>query len=1505
MKKLVVFALALCVLNAFAQEDVSFPVPPKKNKITKIHGYELTDPYFWMNKRDSIPVINHLYAENAYADSKMEDSKFLRLKLYEEMKSRMNLVESDLPTPRDGFYYYTRYDRGDNFFKVLRKKDTLNAKEELVFDFNSLSKDFQFFIPTVANVSPNHEWICYGIDNTGNRDNMLFFRRIGEDSSLSVHIPRASSMLWFPDNKHILYSISDSITKRVFQIYLYKIGEPLSTQKLIYQENNIEFEIGMYRTKSDKYIFINSGKTDTTEVYYLNATNINDKLTKLIDRKEGIEASIMHEKTGEFYVQTNKDHPNNSLYTMEGIETSSKWKKMVAAKEDTMLSGVIFTKDYMLITYLADAQYFVKLYFKNGKFIKDLAIKSELKSENVSNPYKESENRVRFSTNFNLYPSETYDFWIDSNKFVMIDKDTLNFKYNPKDYVAKRMYITARDGETIPVTVMYKANLDLTKTNPMFLTAYGSYGSTSTPGFSRSRLSYLDRGFIHVEAHIRGSSAKGDRWYKQGKMFNKKNTFNDFIDVAKWFQENNWTTPKLTAIEGGSAGGLLMGAVINDRPDLFGCVVANVPFVDVITTMLDDKIPLTTFEYHEWGNPNKKEQFDYMYSYSPIDNVKAQNYPPMLVTAGYNDSQVGYWEPAKWVAKLRETKTDTNHVLFKTNMKSGHGGSSGRYEGLKDAAYEMAFVLRTLGFTEDYVKISGRVFDENNSPFMFCNVVVKGTTNGTVTNDEGFFSLDIKKGQPLVLEFSSLGFEKKTVSLDPDKFSGLIDVKMKSTYQLLKEVVVSSKAKDPSYEVIKNAIKAKKDREKLIKSFENEIYIKNTTRLNKIPDKLPKFLKIADMPDSNDIGLMSLSESVAKFYFEKPEKVKEVMIASKQAGSSGGFNWNRASDVLLDFYANNVELLYYSDRPFLSPIATTALLNYDYKMISTFIDNGRTVNKIKISPKRKGDPLFQGHINIMDSTWDIHSLELIITQDAQIEYVDTVWISQEYVLVDNKVRMPLKLIMKSYIQIFGFKATDLSVGSFTNYKLNENYGKKFFSNQLFKMAENANKKDSVYWVENRGALLTDEENNYYYKADSLRKIRQSPAYLDSVMRKDNKISLGKILVSGYSYSRRRENISRSYSINSALGMFQFNPVQGFNPDIKLNLTKYNSETWKSANYTLLLNYGFADKVLNGGFKIKNFINRKNSATYTFEVGRFVNQLNRNNLVPTWFDTYGSLFFKENFSNLLREEKAEFTYSQELLNGLFGKINTSYSQVTPLVNNTQFSFFYKDRIYNEQQNNNVFFTPYNVSRFKLSFAYYHNLKYQDMGDLKLLSPSKKYPPVYFSYEKVMGVGSKFGSDLVEVGTGKNFDLKMLGSFSFDLNYGLFLTAENLQFPEFHHFNGNGIFLLHQNRDFSNLGLRNRTLMFEALDYYTLSTNKNFFQMHLKHNFKGFLLGKLPLVRKLKLNEIVGYNSLYTGNTQYHEFYVGLANILKFLRVDLASTYRSGSKLQPVVRVGLDF
>jgi oligopeptidase B len=1507
-KKIFSLITVLILCDSLYSQDnnyVDFPTPFKKEKQDTLFDLIFSDPYYWMKDKDSIYVLNHLIAENEYVNRKMSDYKLLRLKIYEELKSRINPSYTNLATPIDSFNYYTKYEKGDDFSKYYRVKNNIeNAEETLVFDFNKLKEKHFFFIPALLEVSPNHEWLAYGIDDNGDREMKIFFKNIEKDSAVETNIPSAMSMEWSSDNKYVYFTKAEKLTKRAYQLFRYKVGEPIESAELIYQENHPEFQIGVNRSKSNKYIFMFSSSDDVSEVSILDAYDSISQPKKIISRELGISASLSHEKDNLFYMVSNKEGLNYGVYSSENIEN---FKMLIRPKNDTLINQAIITGDYLITSILTDAQNLLQIFDKQGNHVRTLKESIDLVSIEGSNPYNIQENKIRITKNTFLKSTRTFDYWIDKDSLNLIFEGSLKFDYQPENYKSERIYVDARDGKKVPVSLIYKKNVDLNKANPLYLTAYGSYGSTTTPYFSRNIFSYLDRGFLYAIAHTRGSSALGREWYLDGKMLNKLNTFYDFIDVANHFQNEGLTSPEITVIQGGSAGGLLVGAALNISPETFGCAIANVPFVDVINTMSDDKLPLTTFEYKEWGNPKNKNELIYMAKYSPYDNVKNQSYPPILATAGYHDSQVGYWEPAKWVARLREMKTDTNEILFSTNMNSGHGGSSGRYGELQDQALEMAFIFKTLGFEENYVTIQGRVLDPFGEGFPLCNVVIEGTSQGTISNEDGYFSIALRSDKNLKLLFSALGFEKKTFNLDPNTFKGEIEVKMKSKDIQLQEVKISSNAKDPAYGIIKKAIEYKKIREEQLKAFEAEIYIKNTSRLDEIPEKIPAIFKNADMPDSNDLGLLGVTESIAKYYFEKPNKVKEEMIASKKSGTQQGFSWNRASDILFDFYQNNIELAYYSQRPFLSPLANTALFNYKYQLEGVFYDGEKAINRIKITPRRKGDPLFHGYIEIREDTWDIYSLDLLITKDAQIEFVDTVWLKQDFIEIEG-VMMPLQVQMNSKISLFGFKANDLTVGAFNNYKINPLFDKKFFSNQLFSIQDGANKKNMEFWEKSRGALLTDEEHQHYIKSDSISEVKNSKAYRDSVNAKYNKVTVSKILFSGYSHFSEKNNIAQRWQTNGLFTAFQFDPVQGFSPALSLSRNIFNKESYNSRNTAARINYSTKEDRLYFSLSHIESINPKKFSSFEITVANNLQQYNEQNPIPPIYETFSTLFFKSNYINYLRSKNINTSYRQEIRNGLFAELSASVAQKIFVDNNSNFSFFNKENEYKSQLpinefEGNTIFNQYERFKTGVSFVYQHNQKYEMTPQRKINLPSK-YPSIYLSYDLTQGMRNNMNLQLVQAGVGKDFNFKMLGTLKLDFNAGYFVNQNNVLFPEFHHFRANEIYLLYNENNFPKGGLnRSRNLQFSALEYYRLSTVNNFVQIHAYHNFQGWLLGKVPYVRKLKWNAIVGANSLYTKDISHTELYVGISNIFKFLRIDFVTVYEPNRPIAPAIRFGI--
>jgi len=671
--------------------------PPIAKKIPKeltIHDHKRIDNYYWLNQRDSPEVIDYLNAENDYTKAVMKDTEELQENLYNEMISRIKQTDLSVPYISNGYYYYIRYEEGKEYPVYCRKKELLENTEEILLDVNEMAKNHEYIEVSGIAVRPDNSMISYGVDTTGRRIYSIYFKDLETGNILDEILSGTSgSADWANDNKTVFYASKDKETLRPDKIYRYKIQDNKISQ-LIYEEKDDTFSTYVYKSRSKKYIIIGSSANMSDEYQILPADRPEEEFKLFQSRKHGHEYSIGH--FGEkFYIRTNLDANNFRLMETSADDTSmDNWKEVIPHRKDILLEGFINFDRFMVVEERIKGNIIFRVF--------DLPAKSEHYidfGEQVYNAWLSvnpefTGNLLRLGYSSLTTPTSTYDYNMVTREMMLLKRQEVVGGYNPDEYKSERVYAIADDGEEVPVSIVYKSDTPVDGTAPLLLYGYGSYGITIDPNFSSARLSLLDRGFIYAIAHIRGGQFLGRNWYEKGKQLNKKNTFTDFIACARYLLDKHYTsTDKLMAM-GGSAGGLLMGAIINMNSELFKGVIAAVPFVDVMTTMLDENIPLTTGEYDEWGNPDKIENYDYILSYSPYDNVKAKNYPNMLVTTGINDSQVQYWEPAKWVAKLRDMKTDNNLLLLHTNMDAGHGGASGRFKQFKETALEYAFLLK-------------------------------------------------------------------------------------------------------------------------------------------------------------------------------------------------------------------------------------------------------------------------------------------------------------------------------------------------------------------------------------------------------------------------------------------------------------------------------------------------------------------------------------------------------------------------------------------------------------------------------------------------------------------------------------------------------------------------------------------------------------------------------------------------------------------------------------------
>jgi oligopeptidase B len=687
--------------------DATYPIAEKQPTKLEKHGDVRIDNYFWMRLSDdqklsevkdeqTQKVVNYLEAENTYYDKVTEYTKTFQDDLFQEMKGRIKEDDSSVPYKANGYFYITRYETGKQYPIYSRKKETLEADEEIIMDVNEMAKDYDYYQLGGLSISPDNKLAVFATDTVSRRQYFLRIKNLetGEIYKDIINNTTGGSV-WANDNKTIFYTKKDPVTLRSVKIYRHVLGTPASEDVEVFHEKDDTFGTYVTKSKSKEYIIIGSYSTLSTETQFLDADNPTGSFTMLQARENDLEYNVAHYKD-HFSLLTNKDGATNFKLMKTPVSKTSKenWTDVIPHREDTLLEDFSIFKDYLVLEERNDGLNKIRIKRWDKKEDYYLPFNEETYSAGVYGNPEFDTDIIRYSYNSFTTPSSVIDFNMkDKSKDVKKEQEVLGGKFNKENYLSKRVWVTARDGKKVAISMVYHKDTELNENTPLLQYAYGSYGYTIPDGFSTTRLSLLDRGFVFALSHIRGSQYLGREWYEDGKMMKKKNTFTDFVDCSKYLIENKYTSAKHLYAMGGSAGGLLMGAVVNMNPELYNGVIAAVPFVDVISTMLDDSIPLTTGEYDEWGNPNEKEYYDYIKSYSPYDQVEAKAYPNMLVTTGYHDSQVQYWEPAKWVAKLRELKTDNNLLMLHTNMEAGHGGASGRFDALKETAKDYTFFL--------------------------------------------------------------------------------------------------------------------------------------------------------------------------------------------------------------------------------------------------------------------------------------------------------------------------------------------------------------------------------------------------------------------------------------------------------------------------------------------------------------------------------------------------------------------------------------------------------------------------------------------------------------------------------------------------------------------------------------------------------------------------------------------------------------------------------------------
>ena len=690
------------ILILTAAETSTLPAPPvakKVPKVTEIHGRKLVDNYFWLRDKTNPEVKAYLEAENAYTDAVMRATEPLQRKLYDEMLGRIKETDVEVPYQDGGYFYYSRTEAGKQYPILCRKKGSLNAPEEVVLDVNELAKGQAFMSLPTYQVSEDGNLLAYTTDNTGFRQYTLAVKDLRTGKQLADHAERVGSVVWANDNKTIFYTVEDATTKRQYLLYRHTVGTT-RPDDLIYEEKDERFEVDAWKTRSKAYIFLVVASATTSEVRYIPADQPGSAWKVMEPRKQGVEYYADHNGDS-FYLRVNDTGRNFRLVKAPAADPRSQnWQEVVAQRPDVKLEETNFFKDYYILYERENGLPQIRVTdLRNGQSRRIEFPEPAYDAGSYDNREYDT-NKFRYVYESFVTPHSIFEYDMEKGSSILLKEHEVPGGYDRTRYQVERISAAAADGVKVPISVIHLKGAKLDGTGPLYLYGYGAYGASMDIDFDSSIFSMVDRGVVYAIAHIRGGGEMGKVWHDQGRMMQKKNTFTDFITCAEYLVAQGYGSKDRLAIEGASAGGLLIGAVLNMRPDLFHAAIVGVPFVDVINTMLDASIPLTAPEFEEWGNPKEKEAFDYMLSYSPYDNIAAKAYPNMLVRTSFNDSQVMYWEPTKYVAKMRALRTDHNILILKANLSpAGHGGVSGRYDRLRQEAFDYAFLLTQMGLT--------------------------------------------------------------------------------------------------------------------------------------------------------------------------------------------------------------------------------------------------------------------------------------------------------------------------------------------------------------------------------------------------------------------------------------------------------------------------------------------------------------------------------------------------------------------------------------------------------------------------------------------------------------------------------------------------------------------------------------------------------------------------------------------------------------------------------------
>ena len=1497
--------LIVCFNSIYSQEIKDYPVATKRPHSIILHKDTIKQPYFWMKEKNTPEVVNYLEEENFYTERKMKPYAILQKKIFEEMRSMIKEDNKTRYNKNDNYYYYQRTISDKEYPILCRKKGDTTANEQVYLDLNKIASEIGYFNLSSSAISKNNQLFVYVAVTDGGDFGKLYIKDIEKDTFLLDQISNVGSFKLMEDNQHILYSKRDATNQLGNQLYVHKIGSDTLTDIKLFSSSKKSETLSFYITESKKYLILMTTSFKRTEqVLVLDLEKgFESPLVEVFKGREEIRFYTNHIKGESFVVYSNEKAPNFQIKNVN-LLTDKKEEIILPEDKNGELTNLIYKNDYLLYSHSMKGVNRLSFMNTKTKVVKSIPIIDSSGVMNFSDVMEKDSTHFEFTFSSMKTISTAYRYDLVKDSFYVVERDTFEF-FKESDYITERVWTISRDGEKVPVDLIYPKGFKKDGSHPMYLTGYGCYGTNLDPTFQFLSTFYLKRGFSFGIVHVRGESFLGDSWHRSGMLDWKKNTFNDFEDATRYLIKEKYTSNKRVVAQGGSAGGMLMGAIANQAPDLYGAIIADVPFVNTLEDMQDTLWPNIKLHFEEIGNPYNKLEYNYIKSYSPLHNIKKQAYPPMLVTTGYNDSRVPYWSPAQYVARLREMKTDTNLLLLKTEMGSGHFGGSGRYTAMKEYAFKIAFMLQALGIQENYLQIKGQIIDENNRPITYATIQVQGTDESTTTDYNGEFSFDIQATTKLpVLLIEAVGFKNKRFAFDQKTRVKGLKITLVSNSKLLKTIVID-KSKNFANEVIKKANKRKDYYDRLIDNYSVNIYHKSVGQLDSVPKNIELLgIKVIKIDNDSLKGIVYMAESVAKYDFKKPDLFKEVVLSSRVVGDKSQIDQNRNYSHQYNFYQDLVEIFGLEKR-FVSPIADGSMFIYKYKYVTEFNDGEDLIYVIKVEPRNLSEAAFAGHIYIKDKTYDIHSLDLYLTKRSGIP-VDTARFIIQNKLINDSISLPKNSHIEVKDKILNIKMTRRMDAKYYSHEVNKGFPKKYFDRQVYKVEEGVNKKDSIYWKENRKITFSDKEVDFENRRKKMLDTMKISGDSDTVKKKNSKAKkfLNSFFLNGFRYEFKNQS---SLSVESAISKIRYNTVEGFSKTLLMNYYKpikdsVDSSLVKSHLFEFVNRYGFSSNKYFGNFGYQ-YNNYSKQQVFNTEIGDYIFQFNENIPIDPFVNTIYSIFDKRNYMKQYAKQFVKLSFSDQLLSGPFVKFSAEFAHRYALQNHDSLTWIKKTAHFTSNNplnplNDQLSFVDNNILKLSFSGSYKIGERYEIIFKQRN-SLGSKYPRINWLIEQ--GIGNTFNYTQFELSLDQTIRLGYWGKFSFDFHGGTFLNKKEMNFIDYKHFNGNQtLFLKNGINAASNANFN----YFNALDYYSFSTNDAYLELHVQHRFLGVVLNKIPLIKRLNFSELVGLNAVYTSNNRkYQEIYFGVENVAKVFRIDFVAPYLPGTPFKPVIRIGI--